>query len=206
VIAANSEHPRRLIVGVAGFKRAGKDTFAKALCDEWKLTHPHGKHASVAVAFADALRRTAAEAYGILLSEFTDDALKDAEHPAWGITRRQMLINVGVPATILPPAGYDHWVRRWEQTVDATPNPYQQLGCKQMDLLIVASDVRRGNEAAAIRSRGGSVVLVRRRSVGWNGHVTEEYARDESRFDYVVDNDSDLDHLRREARRILAEI
>jgi hypothetical protein len=56
-------------------------------------------------AFADPLRKAASAAYGVDVAEFTDDKLKDAVVEAWGITRRQMLINLGEAMRGVDPIG-----------------------------------------------------------------------------------------------------
>ena len=57
-------------------------------------------------------RQAAAAAYGVDVGAFTDDAKKDTVCPEWGTTYRQMLLNLGVPATLLG-GDHDHWVKRW---------------------------------------------------------------------------------------------
>ena len=79
------------IIGIGGFRRSGKDTLARAIA---AVAQSRG-FATAIIAFADPLRQAAAAAYGINAAEFTDDALKDRVAEAWGITRRQMLINLG---------------------------------------------------------------------------------------------------------------
>ena len=53
-------------------------------------------------------------AYGIDAAEFTDDKLKDQVVEAWGITRRQMLINLG---EAMRGTDVDHWVKAWRRAV-----------------------------------------------------------------------------------------
>lgn len=205
----------RLIIGIGGFKRSGKDTFARLLREEWESKGS----ASASIAFADALRQTASAAYGVPVAEFTDDALKDTVHHDWGITRRDMLLGAGVPATLLPPKREDHWVYRWQRGVEMIPLTWEfgddDVPVKRkLDMLIVAPDIRRLNEAAAVRQLGGVNVLIRRSVCGWNGHEIERLPHDheglsatmQSPWDYVVNNDGDFDHLRVEARRVLESI
>lgn len=167
----------RYVIGIGGLKRAGKDTFARVLRE---VAIERG-FAFATVAFADPLRQAAAAAYGVDISAFTDDAKKDTVCPEWGITYRQMLINLGVPAT-LHGGDHDHWVKRWrievaklpEQLYQARANPWA-TGTYH-DVVVTVPDVRRLNEAAAIHDAGGINVLVQRTGVEWNGHVTEMLA------------------------------
>ena len=165
----------RYVVGIGGLKRAGKDTFARVLRE---VAVERG-FAFVSVAFADPLRQAAAAAYGVEVGDFTDDAKKDTVCPEWGITYRQMLINLGEG---MRSTDQDHWVKRWRIEVDrqqtALVEEARSIGrhtaAIYSDRLVVAvPDVRRLNEAAAIHDAGGVNVLMQRPGVEWNGHVTE---------------------------------
>ncbi len=173
----------RYLVGISGFKRSGKKNFADALC---KVAHERGR-AFVAVAFADSLRRAAAAAYGVDLSNFTDDTKKDTVCEAWGITYRQMLINLG---EAMRSVDADHWVKALKETItNSNDMLYSDRGNPSTarsyfdtlvrpphphHVLVAVTDVRRVNEAAAVHDLGGVNVLVRRPGVVWDGHVNEE--------------------------------
>lgn len=168
----------RYVIGIGGLKRSGKDTFAQALRE---VAVKRG-FAFATVAFADPLRQAAVAAYGVEVEVFTDDAKKDTVCPVWGITYRQMLINLGVPTTLLG-GDHDHWVKRWRIEVNKLPMQHYQaksnpwtLGTSH-DIIVAVPDVRRLNEAAAIHDAGGVNVLVQRPGVEWNGHVTELLAK-----------------------------
>lgn len=177
----------RYLVGISGFKRSGKNTFADVLR---QVAHERGL-AFVAVAFADPLRRAAAVAYGVDVSNFTDDAKKDTLCEAWGITYRQMLINLG---EAMRSVDADHWVKALKQQVlqdrllvsaPSEKGPvdawcrldhlsHYTLNGKALQLLVAVTDVRRVNEAVAVHDLGGVNVLVRRPGIVWDGHVNEE--------------------------------
>lgn len=167
----------RYVIGIAGLKRAGKDTFARVL----RQVATERGFAFVSVAFADPLRQAAAAAYGVEVDDFINDAKKDTVCPEWGITYRQMLLNLGVPATLLG-GDHDHWVKRWRIEVAKLPEQHYQAKANPWttgtyhDVVIAVPDVRRLNEAAAIHDAGGVNVLVQRPGVEWNGHVTEMLA------------------------------
>ena len=152
------------IIGIAGFKRCGKDTLARAIAAE---AQARGM-ATAIIAFADPLRQAAAAAYVINVAEFTDDALKDRVVEAWGITRRQMLINLG---EAMRGIDADHWVKAWRREVTKA--------CidAELPLLIITPDLRRVNEANAIHSLNGLNVLLRRAGVTWDGHINEALAQ-----------------------------
>ena len=160
---------RPLIIALGGLKRSGKDTFAGILAAAalaCRLT-PHR------IAFADPLRRATAAAYALEGSEDPfGDELKDAVDPAWGITRRQMLINVG---EAMRGVDADHWsklaVRRCRafEAVTASFTPAHKP-------LHIFTDMRRPNEAKALLDLGAALVLVVRDGVVWDGHETEAMA------------------------------
>ena len=177
----------RLVIGIGGLKRCGKDELARAL----RAAAAERSIVLINVAFADALRAAAAAAYGVPVEEFSNDALKDAVHPTWGITRRQMLINLGVPATLLPPAKEAHWVRRWQQSVAAL----------DPGLGVVAADIRRTNEAAAVHQAGGINILVCRPGLVWNGHITEQLSAFATNADRAYTYGDDIDDAGQRASR-----
>lgn len=167
------------IIGIAGFKRCGKDTLARAIA---AVAQSRGM-ATAIIAFADPLRQAAAAAYGLNVAEFTDDALKDRVVEAWGITRRQMLINLGEAMRGIDP---DHWVKAWRRAV-AMQSRIERTALASLagsysavahsPVLIITPDLRRVNEADAIHAMGGLNVLLRRDGVTWDGHINEALAQ-----------------------------
>lgn len=164
------------IIGIAGFKRCGKDTLARAIA---AVAQSRGM-ATAIIAFADPLRQAAAAAYGIDAAEFTNDLLKDSIVEAWGLTRRQMLINLG---EAMRGIDVDHWVKAWRRAVGWTPAQHYQpkanpwAGGTYHPTLIVAPDLRFIREANAIHALNGLNVLLRRDGVTWDGHLNEALAQ-----------------------------
>lgn len=165
------------IIGIAGFRRSGKDTLARAISE---LAQARG-FAVATIAFADPVRKAASAAYGVDVAEFTDDKLKDVVVEAWGITRRQMLINMGEGMRSFDP---DHWVKAWRRAVtkaqwqvggDRLGNSPSILDCPKVRI-VITPDLRRVNEAQAIHSAHGVNVLLRRSGVTWDGHINEALA------------------------------
>ena len=170
--------PTPYIIGIAGFRRSGKDTLARAIA---AMAQSRGM-ATAIIAFADPLRQAAAAAYGIDAAEFTDDKLKDQVVEAWGITRRQMLINLG---EAMRGTDVDHWVKAWRRAVaqvrwqvrgDRLWNSPSILDYPKLRL-IIAPDLRFIREANAIHSLSGINVLLRRDGVTWDGHINEALAQ-----------------------------
>lgn len=214
-----------MLIGLAGLKRSGKDTFARALTAQAQ----RNGFATATSAFADKVREAAGVVYATKLSDFTDDNLKDKIDPRWGVTRRQMLINVGDTMRCSDP---DHWVKLWRLRYDdigqTVSIPRASLWASPITkpILHVVTDVRRANEAAAIHNLGGVVVLIQRPGVEWNGHINEKLATlpdvtystlpddlrdgtwgqhhgDRRVFDAIVRNDRDVAALAAEAAQLL---
>ena len=110
-----------MIIGLAGFKRTGKDTFASYFPSNFTR-----------MAFAEPLKQAAAIIYDVSPEAFSDD-LKDATNEKWGIAHRDMLINVGQK---MREVGPDHWVKLMESRIS---NAYAQnllpLGCTDPEML-----------------------------------------------------------------------
>ena len=159
---------RPLIIALGGLKRSGKDTFAGILAAA-ASTHRLTPHR---IAFAEPLRRAAAAAYDVPIAEFSDDQIKDVIHPAWGITRRQMLINVGEAMRSIDA---DHWTKLLVRSVDSFETAVRLYTPTQRPLHIV-TDLRLPNEAKVLLDLGATLVLVVRDGVVWDGHETEAMA------------------------------
>lgn len=181
------------VIGIGGFKRSGKDTFAEQL----EAAVQQRGLVPVLTSFAAAVRRSAAAVYGVDESVFFK--AKDVIHPEWGITPRQMMINVGESMRTVDP---DHWVKIWRRRADVYAQP---------NLVLIATDVRRCNEAAEVASRGGTLVLVQHPFRCWDGSEVERLAYDYASpphgpFDVLVKNDGDVASLRRHADRIVRRV
>ena len=160
---------RPLIIALGGLKRSGKDTFAGILASVAKARSNLTPHR---IAFAEPLRRAAAAAYDVPIAEFSDDQIKDVIHPAWGISRRQMLINVG---EAMRGVDADQWTKLLVRGVDSFETAAASYTPTQRPLHIV-TDLRRPNEAKVLLDLGATLVLVVRDGVVWDGHETEAMA------------------------------
>lgn len=158
-----------ILIGIAGPKRAGKDTLARGLCRNFHIPQE---------SFAGPLRRFVADLLGISLDELE----RAKEDPiAWldGRTPRDMMQTVGTAwgRDMVHP---DLWVRALVNRVKG--------GC-------VISDVRFPNEARAIRERGGYILQVTRPGYGvGDAHISERPLPAEL-VDAVIENDSTPDVL-----------
>lgn len=156
------------IITLGGLKRSGKDTFANvlaAVASSRGLT-PHR------VAFADPLRQAAKVVYNLNDADPFGDEVKDVVDPSWGITRRQMLINVG---EAMRGVDADHWTKLLTRSIDSFETAAKLYTPTHKPLHIV-TDLRRPNEAKALLDLGAALVLVVRDGVVWDGHETEAMA------------------------------
>jgi hypothetical protein len=157
-----------LIIALGGLKRSGKDTFAGILAAV-ALTRQLTPHR---IAFADPLRRATAAAYALEGEDPFGNELKDSVDPDWGITRRQMLINVG---EAMRGIDADHWMKLLRRGIDSFEMATANYTPTQRPLHIV-TDLRLPNEAKALLDLGATLVLVVRDGVVWDGHEMEAMA------------------------------
>lgn len=152
------------LIGLAGFKRSGKDTIARAL-----VAH-YGYHQA---AFADALRREVHEIDGVAP---VPDELKDAPLPERdGTTYRDLLIRRGMARRAEDP-GY------WIKALNAAQCVRLHAGER-----VVISDVRLPNEIGWIKAAGGLIVWVHRDGISSSGHATEQ--DNSGACDFTIHND-----------------
>jgi dephospho-CoA kinase len=125
------------LIGLSGPAQVGKDAVAKYLNRE---------HGYLRQAFADPVKRTAQQMFGLSEDETWRDELKQAVNEYWGITHREMFQKVGTEGG-RDVFGNDLWIRRWLKFYEENKEHAN----------IVVSDVRFDNEAEIIRDLGGVV-------------------------------------------------
>jgi hypothetical protein len=175
------------IIGISGYARVGKDTFADALVE-------HDGY--VKRSFAEPLRQVLYAqnplvSSSLTLAEVVDhigwERAKD-EHPE--VRRLLQVLGTEAARTHL---GDDVWVNAAVDALDLKADRY------------VFADVRFPNEADAILQLGGIIVRIERSGVGpINGHATET-AMDDYEFDYVIHNDGTIPELRQRAFDLIAK-
>lgn len=69
----------------------------------------------------------------------------------------------------------------------------------------VITDVRFPNEAKAIKDRGGILIRINRPGLVESNHLSET-SLDSATFDFVINNDKDIEHLINEVRKILEKL
>jgi hypothetical protein len=110
-----------------------------------------------------------------------------------------MMINVGEAMRANDP---EHWVKLWRNSV-----------ADMKDALVIVTDVRRLNEAVEVSGLHGTLVLLQRSGIEWDGTAIEwmahHYAASPNGhgpFSSVVKNDGDVASLRRHADRIVRRV
>lgn len=200
------------IVGIAGAKRAGKDTLAGYVVScVAAASYPYR---TFVVAFADALKRM------MLPLGYPADVLwgpsegRSWVHPVLGISAREMLQKVGTEvARQIDP---DFWVKAWGDVVDKLgTGSYTYTPERGLDRLltplpgevfIVAADLRFANEHADLARRNAYTVLVEREAASKDAdqHLSERWCREAARqcVREVVLNDGPMEALEERARAI----
>jgi len=185
------------VIGIGGFKRSGKDTFGRLL----KEAAEQRGILTRLTAFAEPVRRAAAAAYGYGTDtfNFVSSQTKDVVDAQWGITPRRMMINIGEAMRANDP---EHWVKLWRNSV-----------ADMKDALVIVTDVRRLNEAVEVSGLHGTLVLLQRPCVEWDGTAIEWMAHHFAQpstghgpFSAVIKNDGDVASLRRHADRIVRRV
>lgn len=129
-----------MIVGLTGYKRTGKDTFADLLQNHLGFNR---------WAFADKLRSICSEMFEIPVDVMLTDGAKDAIDERYGMSPRDILITVGTEGfrKCNPNIWCDYVINQLKK------NPEQNH---------VVTDIRFPNEYHAIKAIGGIVVRVER--------------------------------------------
>lgn len=129
------------IIGLTGFKAAGKTTIAKAL-DNWKR-----------VSFADRIRKVGKAAFGLTDEQMNKRELKEAPDPYWNKTPRTILQEIGI--MFREKFGKDFWIQALEKRLRDLQNESTD------EIRFVIDDVRFPNEATWVRSQGVVIGLNR---------------------------------------------
>lgn len=155
------------IIGLAGFKRSGKDTLAGGLCDFFGFRK---------LSFGAAIREEVAQRFAV--SPVSD---KDKDKPLngdCGQSYRELLLTHGMARRMA-------WPTYW---IDKLATEAHQL-LDQGDRIVI-SDVRMPDEIDWIRKNRGVVVWINRPGVASDGESTEQDNR--HLCDYVVENNNEV--------------
>ncbi|HUW48078.1 hypothetical protein E4H12_15655 [Candidatus Thorarchaeota archaeon] len=134
---------KKVLIGIHGKPRAGKDTLAKFLKEKYVLLQ-YGPSVPV--------KEATAAMFDVPVECFYDDAVKDTVNKFWGISYREMAQKVGKESS-RDIFGEDFWMRHVEKVLTEIPEGFNGL---------VFADIRYANEVDWIKKHGGLVIFVTR--------------------------------------------
>lgn len=201
-----------MIIGIAGAKRAGKNTVAKFIHEEF-----HGDMVVKEWSFAEDLKKSAAAALGYMGNDsiaFCDELKEHGEIETTiaingnslditKISGREFLQLYGTEAH-REIFGSNFWVNNLFQKIfDNEDGALIVDGDNRMRLDLI-TDVRFPNEADAVHTAGGKILQVKRIKAQSeeDTHASEKPLEKES-VDYVIYNNYDLKNLREESKRAI---
>ena len=183
------------IIGLCAKKRAGKDTLAKHLIDNYNYTK---------YAFADPLKKSCQEIF-LLNEEQMDGNLKETVDERWGVSPRVMFQKVGTEIfrekliDVFPemePIAKNLWVYRFKKW-------YEQELKKNNNLKVVITDCRFPNEINIVKELGGVIIKIERNNNNsMDSHVSEKNI-DNINGDYIIKNNSSIDKYYEEMDKIM---
>ncbi len=171
--------PKRILIGLNGVARSGKDTVGKMLCDNYGFKR---------LAFADSVRQGVYEINPLVTSE---QRVKDiVDEIGWEEAKteypeiRELLQRYGTEGGRLI-HGEDCWVSIIEKVIKN--NPHTKY---------VITDMRFENEIALVKQlRGTSVQIQNARVKSINGHVSDKVLPS-NLFTEIIENHGTLEELK----------
>lgn len=190
-----------MIIGISGKAQSGKDTVCKMIVytiwyynysqrlQPFSLEHynnTYEKYGEVIdftcwykTSFANKLKQCLRNILNVSISKFEDNEFKKSEVEWLGITVRELLQKFGT--AIRNEVCDDFWVKACLKDYDKNDN-------------WIISDVRFKSEAKGIKDLEGIIIRVNREGAGAGNHISEIDLDDYS-FDYVINNDGDMEDL-----------
>lgn len=180
-----------MIIAFTGAKGSGKDTAGTLLMS--LLTN------SQIIAFADPIKKVIQHLFGLDDRTFHEyDTFKrsmltfnlEGDHQVM-ISSRHIVREVGMLMRSYDDTQFTRYVS------DTIQN--------NMDQHWIVTDLRFENEYSVLKELGAVVVKVKRKGYDYDGHITETEF-DDSLVDYVIDNDSDLNSLKRKLEDMVKKL
>lgn len=162
-----------MIIGLSGKKRAGKTTLAKYVEKKYEFRR---------LAFADALKDVAAILFGLTWDQQYGDSKEEKDPINHGYTPRQILQKLGTDVfrksfpDAFPEFG-SPWVHKLKTTIERNP-----------DKNYIIEDCRFPDEVEFIKSLGGMIINIERKTNVLDDHASENQMLD---LDYMILNESD---------------
>ena len=190
-----------MIIGISGKAQSGKDTVCRMIVytlwyynysqrlKPFDIEHYYTTYERFGdvidfthwykTSFANKLKQCLSNILNVSISKFEDNEFKKSEVEWLGMTVRELLQKFGT--AIRNEVSDDFWVKACLNNLE-----------KDDDYLI--TDVRFKSEAKGIKDLEGIIVRVNREGAGAGNHISEIDLDDYS-FDYVINNDGDMEDL-----------
>lgn len=177
---------KKLLIGLHGKARVGKDTVAK---------HLIAKHNLLRYGPSVRVKLTTAAMFDFPVEYLDDDNMKDQMDPFWQMTYRQMAQKVGKESS-RDVFGDDIWMRHVERTLQNLDDDVTG---------IILPDIRYESEVTWIKAHGGEVMYIIRESApkitGFEGHDGERGLPIEL-ANYIIYNDSTIGGMLEQADQL----
>lgn len=172
------------LIGISGLAHTGKDTLANFLKEKRKEI--------VIESFATPIKEIMINYFGFTREQVYDQRLKEIEDKFWNITPRKLMQLIGTEM-FRKNFRYDVWVKVFEKKILNNPNNF-----------FVVADIRFNNEAEMVIRNNGIVIKILRNSdnVVNMSHESEK-GIDENLVHIFLDNNGDLNDLKKNANIIL---
>jgi len=175
-----------LLIGISGKARSGKDTIGEYIVNSYDFQ---------AHSFAGPIKRAVCEMFGIDMSLFETEELKEKVIPFWGYSPRQMAQMLGTEggrdlfdSNIWVRRAYVEWLALMKSSIAMMKINKSILPAFNG---MVITDVRFENEAKWIRSEGGTIIHVTRDSaMKVSNHCSENGIKPLKGETHIVNNGS----------------
>jgi energy-coupling factor transporter ATP-binding protein EcfA2 len=190
-----------MIIGISGHMGSGKDTIAKMLSYilfKMKPEYPsyynfvywaNCNTAPYIVPFAKNIKLITSKLIGCNESDLYDQDFKKLQI-TWitgSPTVRKILQDVGI--IFREKIDPDIWIKSLFKITENEDH-------------VIIPDVRFINEADAIKKRGGLLIRINRPGKNGDGHISETSLDNYKDFDYIIENDGELDELFHKVKNI----
>lgn len=173
-----------IVIGLAGRAGSGKDTVGRCIVEQYGGT---------TMAFATPLKDACRALFRLDSAQLHDAAKKEQVDERWRMSPRQLMQTLGTDV-LRQRFGEDFFIRHMREAV-AERVATHPTG------FIVITDCRFENEADFVRSIGGHMIHLKRRSVDTPCTHESEQGIGIARGDHVVHNDTSLADLYESAFR-----
>lgn len=185
-----------MLIGISAKKQHGKDSVASIIQE---LTNNKFKN----VKFADKLKDFVCELINCTRENLEDEDFKNKHLGSeWIFLDNDGITQAMTPRLLMQKIGTDALRNNVHKNiwVNATFSRY----CEKCNWLI--TDLRFPNELSAIKAKGGITIRVNRSSILNNDSHESETSLDYSEFDYIIENNSDLESLKEKVKNILEDL